>query len=79
MHGVGHKQYQGCWVRASKSLQMAIQGHVDEYNADRCYAFGTPVLYENSVYIAGGYLTRVSPRDRLRQIPFVVVWEETDA
>ena len=58
-------------MRASKSLQMTIQGHVEEYNPDRCYNFGTPVVSEGAVYISGGYLTRVSPQDRWGQVPFV--------
>ena len=58
-------------MRASKSLQMTIQGHVEEYNPDRCYTFGTPVVSEGAVYISGGYLTRVSPQDRWGQVPFV--------
>lgn len=50
---------------------MTIQGHVEEYNPDRCYTFGTPVVSEGAVYISGGYLTRVSPQDRWGQVPFV--------
>ena len=60
-------------MKASKSLQMAIQGHIEEYNPDCCYSFGAPVISDNAVYIAGGYLTRISPQDRWNAIPFVAI------
>lgn len=65
-------------MRASKSLQMTIQEHIEEYNPDRRYSFGTPVISDNTVYISGGFITSISPQDLIKPVPFVEMEDACD-